>query len=255
MEKRDISFELEGIRLMGQVYIPEQKKSCPALCLCHGVPRGIPDPSDQGYPLLAQRFCDAGLVTLIFNFRGTGDSGGNFDILGWTRDLEAALEYLCNMREVDRDKISVMGFSAGATVSIYVSSKDPRVSSLITCACPAQFRFAADAESAKSAIAHFRSVGIIRDHNFPASVADWMDGFNRVKPIEYVNRISPRPLLIVHGTQDDVVDPSSAWALYERAGEPKEILIVDGAGHRLRISEKAMDGALNWLVSQVFEGD
>jgi fermentation-respiration switch protein FrsA (DUF1100 family) len=82
-----------------------------------------------------------------------------------------------------------------------------------------------------------------------------MDGFNRVKPIEYVNRISPRPLLIVHGTQDDVVDPSSAWALYERAGEPKEILIVDGAGHRLRISEKAMDGALNWLVSQVFEGD
>lgn len=255
MEKRDISFELEGIKLVGQVYIPEQKQSRPALCLCHGVPRGIPDPNDRGYPLLAQRFCDAGLVTLIFNFRGTGDSGGNFDILGWTRDLEAALEYLYSMKEVDKDKISVMGFSAGATVSIYVSARDPRVFSLISCACPTQFRFAADAESTRAAIAHFRNIGIIRDDDFPASVADWMDGCNKVKPIEQVAEISPRPLLIVHGAQDDVVDPSSAWALYERAGEPKDILIVEGAGHRLRIAQKAMDGALNWLISRVFGRD
>jgi len=255
MEKRDISFELEGIKLVGQVYIPGQKQSCPAVCLCHGVPRGIPDPNDRGYPLLAERFCDAGLVTLIFNFRGTGDSGGNFDILSWTRDLEAAVEYLYNMREVDRDKISLMGFSAGATVAIYVSAKDLRVSSLISCACPTQFRFAVDAKSAKSAITHFRSVGIIRDDDFPASVADWMHDFNKIKPIEQLAKISPRPLLIVHGAQDDVVDPASAWALYERAGEPKQILIVEGAGHRLRIVEKVMDGALNWLKSQVFHRD
>ena len=255
MGKRDISFELEGIKLMGQVYIPEQKESCPALCLCHGVPRGIPDPGDPGYPLLAQRFCNAGLVTLIFNFRGTGDSEGNFDILGWTRDLEAALEYLYNMSEVYKDRISLMGFSAGATVSIYVCAKDPRVSSLISCACPTQFRFAADAETAESTIAHFRTIGIIKDDDFPASVADWMDSFNKVKPIEQIAKVSPRPLLIVHGDQDDVVAPSSAWALYERAGEPKQILIVEGAGHRLRTAEKAMNGALNWITSRVFGKD
>jgi fermentation-respiration switch protein FrsA (DUF1100 family) len=251
MEKRGIALELEGLRLVGEVYIPEHGPS-PALCLCHGVPRGgVPDPGDRGYPFLAERFCRAGFVTLIFNFRGTGDSGGNFDILGWTRDLEAALDFLCDTREVDRSRICLMGFSGGAAVSVYVAAKDHRVSSLVVCACPTEFRFAADAERAKSAIEHFRDIGIIREKDFPASVADWMDGFNEAKPMEQIENISPRPLLIVHGAQDDVVDPSSAWALYERAREPKEIVIIEGAGHRLRVAEKAMDSALDWLRAHV----
>lgn len=253
MEKRGISFELEGFKLVGEVYIPE-RQSCPALCLCHGVPRGVPDPSDRGYTLLAERFSKAGFATLIFNFRGTGDSGGDFDIMGWTRDLESAIDYLYNMREVDRDKISLMGFSGGAAVSVYVAAKDHRVSSLIVCACPTEFHLTADPDRARFAIEHFRNIGIIRDENSPVSVADWMDGFNKVKPIEQVENISPRPLLIIHGAHDDVVDPSGAWALYERAGEPKEILIIDGAGHRLRLEEGAIDGALNWLSSQAFCG-
>ncbi len=252
MEKRGISFELEGLRLVGEVYIPEQEEPYPALCLCHGVPRGITDPSDRGYPFLAQRFCDAGFLTLIFNFRGTGNSGGNFDILGWTRDLEAALDYLDNMTEVDKSKIFLMGFSGGAAVSVYVASKDPRVSSLVTCACPAWFRPFPDAERAKIAIEHFRDIGIIRDEDFPASLEEWLDGFSQISAIDRIEKISPRPLLIVHGTQDDVVDPSQAWALYEKAGEPKEMLMVEGAGHRLRVDEGAMEGALNWLRSQAF---
>ncbi len=252
MEKRVISFKLEGIKLKGRVYIPEQKP-CPALCLCHGIPRGIPDPGDRGYPTLAERFSQAGFLTLIFNFRGTGNSEGNFDIMGWTRDLKAVLDHLYNMSEVDKGKISLMGFSAGAAVSIYVASRDPRVSSLITCACPTRFRFAANAEKAKSAIAHFRAVGIIKDENFPPSLADWMSGFNEVKPIEQVENLSPRPLLIIHGAEDDIVDPESARVLYERAGEPKDLMVIAGVGHRLRVAEKAMEGALNWLTARVFK--
>lgn len=251
MEKRDISFELEGFKLVGQVYIPEQQPS-PALCLCHGVPRGgISDPNDPGYPALAERLCKTGFVTLIFNFRGTGASGGDFDILGWTRDLEIVLDYLYNMREVDRGKISVMGFSGGAAVSVYVVAKDHRVSSLIACACPTRFRFAADAERAKSAVEHFRDIGIIKDQNFPSSIDRWLDGFEQVSPLNWIEEICPRPLLIIHGAEDEVVDPSSAWALYEKAGQPKEIMIIEGAGHRLRVQERAIDGALNWLGAQL----
>ena len=236
---------------MGQIYIPEQRPS-PALCLCHGVPRGgISDPNDRGYPALAERFCQAGFVTLIFNFRGTGDSGGNFDILGWTRDLETVLDFLADMKEVEPGQICVMGFSGGAAVSIYVAAKDHRVSSLIACACPTRFRFAADTERAKSAIRHFRNIGIIRDENFPPTIEGWIDGFEQVSPLNWVQKISPRPLLIIHGTEDEVVEPSSAWELYEQAAEPKDILIIEGAGHRLRVEEKAIDGALNWLRAQL----
>ncbi len=254
MAKTDISLQSEGIKLKGEVYFPYSQdwKPSPALCLCHGIPGGgPPDPSDPGYPALAERFSQAGFITAIFNFRGTGDSGGNFDIAGWTRDLVVVLDYLYNMSEVDRRKISVMGFSAGAAVSVYIASQDSRVSSLIICACPTQFHFATNHESAESAIAQFRDIGIIREKDFPTSVADWMAGFNKVKPIAWIENISPRPLLIIQGTNDDVVDLQSALALHERAGEPKEILLIEGAGHRLRLEEQAMDGAINWLTGQV----
>jgi fermentation-respiration switch protein FrsA (DUF1100 family) len=255
MQHQVVSFQSDGIELRGKVYIPDSQysKPVPALCLCHGIPRGDPpDLGDPGYPALAQRFSDNGFLTIIFNFRGTGDSGGNFDIAGWTRDLVAALDYLCHRSDVDRDRISVMGFSAGAAVSVYVASNDFRFKSIVVCSCPTHFHFADDSQDVDSAIVQFRNAGIIKDSGFPPSITDWIAGFNEVKPIRWIKKISPRPLLIIHGTQDDVVYPSSAQELYERAGDPKQIVMIEGAGHRLRLEKRAMDCALNWLTARNF---
>ena len=250
MERRGFSLELEGFNLAGEVYVPRTQPS-PALCLCHGIPRGIPpDPSDRGYPFLAERFAHAGFLTVIFNFRGTGNSGGNFDLLGWTRDLESVIGYLCSMKEVEPEKISLMGFSGGAAVSAYVAAQDQRVSGLILCSCPAQFRLVIDRDRAESMIDHFREVGIIRDRDFPTSTEEWLDGFRHLTPIRRIEGIAPRPLLIIHGTNDDVVDPRDAWALYEKAGQPKDIVMIEGAGHRLRIEDRAIEAALRWLQTQ-----
>jgi len=250
MERRGFSLESEGFNLAGEVYVPRRQPS-PALCLCHGIPRGTPpDPSDRGYPFLAERFARAGFLTAVFNFRGTGNSGGNFDMLGWTRDLESVIGYLCTMKEVEREKVSLMGFSGGAAVSAYVAAQDQRVSSLILCSCPAQFRLAIDRERAEAMIDHFREVGIIRDPGFPTSTEAWLDGFRHLMPIRCIEGIAPRPLLIIHGTKDDVVDPRDAWALYEKAGQPKDIVMIEEAGHRLRIDDRAMEAALRWLQTQ-----
>jgi len=43
------------------------------------------------------------------------------------------------------------------------------------------------------------------------------------------------------------VDVGEAYKLYKRAGEPKQLIIVDGAGHRLRQSGEAMAIVLDWL--------
>ena len=45
------------------------------------------------------------------------------------------------------------------------------------------------------------------------------------------NRISPRPLLIVHGAQDSILPPECSTLIYERALEPKELVLLPGAGH------------------------
>jgi fermentation-respiration switch protein FrsA (DUF1100 family) len=251
MEKRGIRLEVDGIPILGEVYIPTGGATpvYPSLCICHGIPAGRPaDPGDRGYPLLAERYCDAGFITAIFNFRGTGASGGNIDLLGWTRDLKAVLDYLYGLKEVNRSFFGVMGFSGGAAVSVYVAAQDLRVTSVITCACPAEFRFL---EKTGNLIEHFRRIKLIRDNDFPPSAEEWRENFKQVTPLLWIDQISPRPLLIIHGDQDEVVEVSHAWTLYHRAREPKEIVIVEGGEHKLRLNENAMKIALEWLLRKV----
>ncbi len=245
---RRVSLEVDGLKLAAEVYTPTGKGPHPALCICHGVPaKRVPDSTDRGYPLLAEKFSGEGFVSLIFNFRGAGESEGNFDILGWTRDLKAAIDYLCKLDVVDKSRLSVMGFSGGAMASVYVAANDKRITSVVACACPARFFDISEFSRIEEFLAHCRQVGIIRDSSFPPSVAEWAKGFDRVRPTDWIHKISPRPLLIVHGENDQTVPLSHAWELYEKAKEPKDISIIKDAEHKLRLSEPAMNTALAWL--------
>ena len=251
MVSKVVALPAEGIKLAGQLYLPGEGDQTPyrTVCVCHGIPAHVPDPNDRGYPLLAERICGEGFAVLIFNFRGCGASGGNLDLLDWTRDLKAAIDYLWALPEVNRSHLSLFGFSGGAAVSIYVASQDKRVSSIVTCACPAEFTFVTEVAELQSTIDHFRSIGTIRDSDFPHSAEEWISGFRLISPIKYVAEIAPRPLLLVHGSEDEVVEVTQAHKLYARAGEPKQLIIIDGAGHRLRQDDRAMAIAIDWLKS------
>jgi fermentation-respiration switch protein FrsA (DUF1100 family) len=235
---KEVSFAADGLRLSGRVYLAVARLPRPAVCICHGIPHNsrdnAPDVRDRGYPGLAERICREGFTVLIFNFRGTGDSEGNFDIMGWTRDLGAALDYLETLPEVAGSGLKLLGFSGGAAVSVYIAAHDKRVSSVAACACPTDFASLVADGVAPEIVAHFRSVGIIRDWDFPDSAEEWLDSFRLISPLKYVSRLSPRPLLLVHGSQDETVDVNHAHRLYAEAGEPKQIVIIDGAGHQLR---------------------
>lgn len=52
-----------------------------------------------------------------------------------------------------------------------------------------------------------------------------------VSPIRVVRRLAPRPLLVIHGMQDLGIPPEEGKALFEMAGQPKELWLVPGADH------------------------
>jgi len=246
---RKVVINVEGINISGQLHLPESRAPYPTVGVCHGIPAHRPDPGDDkdGYSLLAERICREGFAVLIFNFRGTGNSGGNLDMLGWTRDLKAVIDYLYALPEVDRSCLSLLGFSGGAAVSVYVAARDSRVLGVAACACPAEFGFVNDVDRPSSVVAHFRDIGVIRDEDFPPLAEEGLNGFRVVRPIEYVAEIAPRPLLLVHGRRDETVDVSQARKLYEKALEPKQLTILDGAGHRLRQDDRAVAVVIDWL--------
>ena len=250
MELKEIRLKADGLELVGELHVPSVDKGHPALCICHGIPAVPPDPTDRGYTLLAQRFCHAGFITLIFNFRGAGRSEGNLDILGWSRDLQAALDFLYNLKEVDKTRFCLLGFSGGAAVSVYTAAHDPRVSSVVTCACPADFRSLSQRATPLDTIQRFRQIGSIRDKDFPPSIEEWEKGFETVSPIKWIDRISPRPLLLVHGDTDELIPLEHAHKLYQKAKEPKELKIIPGARHKMRLEKAAMAFVLDWLKAR-----
>lgn len=234
------------IKLSGNYYAPAETGIYPTICMCHGIPSGQPpEPGDGGYPELAERFCSEGYAVETFSFRGAGESEGNFDILGWTEDLATALDFLWEQPQVDRSRIILLGFSAGAAVSICVGARDANIAGVAACASPADFSMLI--KDSKMTVENFRRIGIIRDKDFPESVEEWEENFKIVAPLYYVDKISPRPLLIVHGDGDDLVPIANAQRLFYKAGEPKQLEIIKGGGHRLRRDERAVKLILEWL--------
>jgi len=162
----------------------------------------------------------AGWNVLCFDYRGYGDSQGRVTRAGTIADAEAALDYLLRRPDIDTSRIVGLGQSLGGAVGIVLAAQRRELRGLAT----------------DGAFDHYRRIAAwhIRQSPLLFVLAWWVpcllmrDGYD---PIDYVARISPRPLLILHGTADRVVDAATAQRLYDRAGEPKQLWLIEGAEH------------------------
>jgi hypothetical protein len=66
-----------------------------------------------------------------------------------------------------------------------------------------------------------------------------------------VGDLAPRPLLLIHGTADQILSHEASQALFERAKEPKEVKFYEGADHRLsQAADDVYDLAKRWLLEK-----
>ena len=72
-------------------------------------------------------------------------------------------------------------------------------------------------------------------------------------PEEMVSRIAPTPFCIIHGSADPVVDPQEARNLYERAGEPKRLHLIEDGIHQLLSPEDYGEEKANEVADLVLE--
>jgi len=239
----------DGLRLAGELRLPQSAGRHPALIICHGIPAVPFNPDDAGYHDLAARFAAHGWVTLIFNMRGAGLSEGDFDMAGWSRDIGAAIGFLSQEASADPSALYLMGFSGGAAAALHRASLDARVAGVVSCASPAHFRDLIGGDGLSQCIARWREIGIIRDPGFPSNMERWTSGFREVEPVAHVGNLAPRPLLLLHGDSDEVVSVSHAHELFSAARQPKQLTVIPGGLHRLRVDERAMSAAMEWLDS------
>lgn len=69
---------------------------------------------------------------------------------------------------------------------------------------------------------------------------------------QLVNRLAPKPLLLIHGGRDKNLSPRCSQQIYDWAGEPKELVIYEESGHFLRECHQELHDLLkDWLVDKV----
>ena len=259
MITREFTLDSGGIPLRGTVVLPDGDGDRPLTVLCHGIPSGAPAKGDPGYEALAHRLARHGSAACYFNFRGTGLSGGDFSLPGWVSDLETVLDAAREPRGAfigcDPARTALMGFSGGGAVSIIYATRGGELAGLAALSSPSDFSRMLSREAMSGFIAHARAIGIIRDPGYPPSEEEYYREMLSCAPVDVVGELAPTPLLIVHGDRDDTVPVQEAYRLYEAAAEPKELFIVEGGGHKLRLDDRAMAKAVTWLLQKLNLGN
>ena len=96
---------------------------------------------------------------------------------------------------------------------------------------------------------HAREIGAIRTPNFPTSFDEWSRELRRFRPVDAAKRFAPRPLLVMHGEDDESVPVADSRVLAE-SHSSAELRVIAGAGHRLRHDPRAVAVLFGWLDRQ-----
>jgi fermentation-respiration switch protein FrsA (DUF1100 family) len=175
----------------------------------------------------------AGYNVFVFDHRAHGQSGGRASTLGprEVQDLRGAVTYLQTRADVDPHAIGAFGCSMGSGVVVGAAAEDPRIRAVVAEAIYADLGELWD---------RFGYVGIQRTSihwswGVPMRWATWLwtgEWIAAYRPEALVEHISPRPLLLIHGQEDNAAcTVADARRVYAAAVEPKELWIVPGAGH------------------------
>jgi alpha/beta superfamily hydrolase len=227
---------------------PTRSLAAPAVVVCHGMPvAGVAAAkADASFPELADRIAnELGWFALSFAYRGAGGSKGQFSLGGWLADTAAAVDHVAKVDGVSG--VYLAGFGTGGALAICAAARDPRVRGVAALAAPADFDDWA--AQPRRLLEHARDLGMVTDPAFPSSLELWGRDLKTIRAVQCVASVVPRPLLVVHGTDDESVPDFDARVVADAHGHA-ELRIIPGASHQLRHDPRAIAMLLGWLDRQ-----
>ena len=152
---------------------------------------------------------ELGLSVLIFDYREYGRSEGSVSEEGTYRDAEAALAWLVSRTGLGADRILYFGRSLGAAVAVELALKSPPRALIL-----------------ETPMTSIRDMARVHYPYLPVGglIQTEYDSISKIGKIH-------RPLLILHGDQDEVVPFEQGRRMFEAANPPKEFYVIPGASH------------------------
>jgi alpha-beta hydrolase superfamily lysophospholipase len=265
-ERESVRFFSDGHRLDGELWLPHSGRASVVVIPCSGY-LGLKALQPARF---ARALTPRGYACLTFDYRGFGFSDGERGRLVPTEqvdDIRSAVDYASTRRGGEWRAVVLLGWGLGGALVIAEAAQDHRVTAVVslngladgyrtTRALHDDASWAALAdrfdEDRLQRSRHGRS-GLLpafdlvrlqgRTRSYVETELYKDSGFGF--PVTYhsseqllrfsvehlVGRIAPRPLFLAHGTENDLYLPAESKRLYELAGEPRELHLLEGAGH------------------------
>jgi len=165
----------------------------------------------------------------VFDYRGYGESEGKAEARGVFEDSKSAIAYVRSRADIDPARLLVFGQSLGGTQAIAAVGGGEK-----------------EGVRAVAIEATFLSYSSIAGEKVTGAGLLMNDQYSAER---YVGALAPLPLLLIHGTADEVIPASHSERLYALAREPKTLVSVPGGGHIESMSPRFGDTYRDRLVA------
>lgn len=188
---------------------------------------------------LAGQLSDAGIASLRIDFAGNGDSPvgyRHYRLSTATRDAGSAVDFLRRQKQIDADRIALLGFSQGGLIAQLTILEDPQLSALATWSTVAG-----------DGIGSFRDVfeqhyATAQREGYVSIAYPWLDAplqfdlqwFEELLTQQSFSAMQhyPGPILAVAGTADSNVPYAQSVALVaQSANTQSRAVLIAGADH------------------------
>jgi alpha-beta hydrolase superfamily lysophospholipase len=282
MTETAVTIPSAGLKLSGVVHVPDDVRPGerrPAFMVLHGFGSNKSSSNTMEPTRILNRM---GYVVLRFDMRGCGESEaerGHLICLEQLEDTSNALTFLTKHPAVDPNRIAVVGSSFGGAVAVYTGGVDPRVAAVISNGGwgdgerkfrgqhpgEAWKKFAEMLEKGKGYRAkHGKPMMVPRYDIVPIpphlrtnlaeqSIQDitWdtAQSMYDFRADDVVGKIAPRPLLLLHSSNDSVTPTEQSIEMFKRAGHPSELHLIADVDHFMFAegNKRVWDLVRNWL--------
>lgn len=203
--------------IYGLLFLPANKDNVPGLVFLPG--GGV---SKQAAANFSSRIAELGYAVLVIDQRGIGETSGvylnpeqDYQVFAQGKepiqhlsvyDALISFDVLRKIKNVDKNNIAIAGESMGGRYAIIAASIDRRIKGLLV----------------------ISSAGFDVEEN---PLVSWNNYLISIDPDHYIDKISPRNVMMLQGTNDSVVPLQNAQDTFNKAKEPKKFFIAEDCTH------------------------
>ena len=244
-----IIFKSGGQQIIGTLHLPKTNRKTPLIILVHGWGGNSLGAWNTVFVKAARTFTKSGFAVLRFDFRGSGNSQGEFEnqtISSMLLDLKNIIDQIAKHEAINSNKIALIGHSQGGYISILHTPKDKRVKAVVL-----WMGRTADLKDfwSKTTFEDIKRKGYAVWDEYKVLNKTYVADSAKYNSESALRKIRI-PIGMIYGELDTIVPPSEGLRVKKLAKGTKELKIFKDLDHGFvgeRVQKKVIDTTLGFL--------